>query len=129
MILNPSPDSRSPAGASVHEAICRRAKEIYIQSGCVPGRDLDNWVQAEREITAQAKAAGRKEVVIAVNGVRFIGEYLPEISNGYVPGEFAAGASVPVRFEGDKMFLRRPNGKELETHIVRRVTDKGPSAA
>ena len=38
-----------------------------------------------------------------------------EISDGYIPGEFGSGAAVSVRFEGDKMFVRRKNGKELET--------------
>ena len=36
-------------------------------------------------------------------------------------GEFGADASVPVRFHGDKMFVKRPNGKELETTIVKQT--------
>ncbi|MCX7988107.1 MAG: DUF2934 domain-containing protein [Thermodesulfovibrio sp.] len=30
------------------EEIRQVAYEIYIQSGCIPGRDIDNWLQAER---------------------------------------------------------------------------------
>jgi len=28
---------------------------------------------------------------------------------------------VPVRFHGDKMFVKRPNGKILETTIVNKI--------
>ena len=39
-------------------------------------------------------------------------------ADGYTPGEFAPGDPIPVRLEGDKMYVKRPNGKELETTIV-----------
>ena len=32
------------------EGIRRRAYEIYLERGEQPGRDLDDWVQAEREL-------------------------------------------------------------------------------
>lgn len=31
---------------------------------------------------------------------------------------------VTVRFEGDKMFVKRANGKELETQIVQKISEK-----
>jgi hypothetical protein len=34
-----------------HEQIACRAYEIWLQSGCVPGRDSENWAQAERELS------------------------------------------------------------------------------
>jgi hypothetical protein len=34
------------------EQIAARAYEIWQQSGCVPGRDVENWAQAERELCA-----------------------------------------------------------------------------
>ncbi len=39
-----------------------------------------------------------------------------------MPGEFDPGAPVPVRLEGDRMFVQRPNGKELETRIVQKIS-------
>ena len=33
-----------------HEEITARAREIYVESGCLPGHDLDNWLQAEYEL-------------------------------------------------------------------------------
>jgi hypothetical protein len=32
------------------EEIRRRAYEIYLEGGEQPGRELDNWLQAEREL-------------------------------------------------------------------------------
>ena len=44
----------------------------------------------------------------------------PNLAMATCPGEFGRGAFVPVRFHGDKMFVQRPNGKVLETTIVRK---------
>ena len=105
-----------------HEAIRRRAEEIYIRNGRVPGRDLENWAQAEREIARESAQAHtrRTAIIVRVNGTEYIGEYNPVSSDGYLPGEFGPGASVPVRFQGDKMLVKRPNGKILETTIVKK---------
>jgi hypothetical protein len=110
--------------ADRHEAIRRRAEEIYIRNGRVPGRDLDNWAQAEQEILREfgERPARKTAIIVRVNGEEYIGEYSPESSDGYVPGEFGTDASVPVRFHGDKMFVKRPNGKELETTIVKQIS-------
>lgn len=108
-----------------HQAIRRRAQEIYLQSGRIPGRDVENWTQAEREIFEQAATQKRHSaIVLKVNGVQYVGEYLPESSDGYVPGEFGIGSPVTVRFEGDKMFVKRANGKDLETQIVQKISEK-----
>ena len=111
----PSPDQ--------HEAIRRRAEEIYVRNGRIPGRDLENWTQAEREIMREASehAGRRTAIVVKVNGVQYIGEYTPDCADGYTPGEFTKGVPVPVRFDGDRMFVKRPGGKELETRVVKRV--------
>ena len=102
------------------EAIRRRAEEIYIRNGRIPGHDWENWVQAEQEIMAEsARPTTRKAIVVKVNGAQYIGEYNPRSSEGYVPGEFGPGDSVAVRFRGDKMLVLRPNGKILETTLVK----------
>lgn len=109
--------------ADVQKAIQCRAEEIYVRSGRIPGRDLENWAQAERQIHSEvtAKHEGkRRAIVVKVSGVRYVGEYSQANSGSYVPGEFGSGMPVPVRFDGDKMFVKRPNGKELETRIVKK---------
>ena len=106
----------------LHEMIRQRAEEIYIRSGRLAGHDVENWTQAERQILAEAvQSRRRRAIVVQVNGVRYIGEYRPESTEGYEPGEIVAGASVSVRLQGNKMFVRRPNGKELETRIVKKM--------
>jgi len=98
-----------------------RAEEIYVQSGRIAGRDLENWAQAEREIRDAAQENRCAAIVVKVNGVQYVGEYTAESADGYVPGEIGAGSPVAVRLQGDKMFVERSNGKELETRIVRRI--------
>ena len=116
------PDSGAPANSAMHEAIRRRAEEIYIRGGRIPGQDLENWSQAEAEIKREAAGiTRRKAVVVRVNGVEYFGEYQPENCDGYQPGELGKGKVVPVRFAGNKMFVKRPNGKELETTIVKKI--------
>jgi hypothetical protein len=106
----------------LQEAIRRRAEEIFMRTGKLPGRDLQNWAQAESEILREFSAASRRfAIVVRVNGAQYVGEYSPAASGGYHPGEFGAGAPVPVRFEGEKMFVIRANGEELETTVVNRI--------
>jgi Protein of unknown function (DUF2934) len=107
----------------VHEAIRQRAQEIFLRSGSIPGRDTENWLQAEAEIRQEFGQHFRKRTAIVVNveGVQYVGEYTPESSSNYRPGEFAGGQPISVRFDGEKMFIRRPNGTELETIVVKKI--------
>jgi len=118
-----TPAAPAPSLGDLHEAIAQRAREIYERNGRVAGHDVDNWCQAEAEILREyaERPARKKAVKVRVNGVEYVGEYSPELADGYTPGEFGGGNLVPVRFDGDKMFVKRPNGKELETTIVKRV--------
>ena len=106
--------------AELQEAVRKRAEEIYARNGRVPGYDVQNWMQAEAEVLAESAEhqTHRTAVVVRVNGVQYTGEYTPGSADGYTPGEFAAGGPVPVRFAGGRMFVSRPNGRELETMIV-----------
>jgi hypothetical protein len=36
-----------------HEQIAERAKAIWLASGCVPGRDEQNWREAEAQLRAE----------------------------------------------------------------------------
>jgi hypothetical protein len=105
----------------LQEAIRRRAEEVFIRNGRITGRDVDNWVQAEKEIRQEmtARFARNPAVVININGIPYVGVYPAESAEGYAPGEFAAGDTVPVRFEGNHMFVQRPNGCELKTTLVK----------
>ena len=109
--------ARSPA---IEEAVRRRAQVIYEKNGGIPGRDKENWLQAEAEIareTAEPVCANPAYIVIRVKGVTYTAEYDPQATD-YEPGELA-GAPVKVRFEDVRMFITRPNGSVLETRIVK----------
>ena len=49
------PKSKDNATSNV-EAIAKRAYELYLQRGSVPGHELDDWLEAEAELSAGAAA-------------------------------------------------------------------------
>lgn len=109
----------------LRESIRSRAEEIYIRSGRIPGRDLENWSQAEKEIRRELeKPARRRAILVRIQGVNYIGEYHAETSDAYMPGEFQHGEFIRIRIAGNRMFVRRPNGKELETRIVKTLPSR-----
>lgn len=111
-----------PHGSELQEAIRKRAEEIYVRNGRIAGRDLENWTQAEAEIAREGgNAMPRTAIVVDVDGVQYVGEYASESSEDYQPGEFSEGEAISIRFEREKMFLKRPNGKELQTTIVHKI--------
>ena len=106
----------------VQEAIRRRATELYESGGSVPGHDADNWYQAEAEILRESAGSPvRRAIVVNVQGVVYTGEYECTSADGYTPGEWKSGDPVPVRLAGDKLYVRRPDGRELQTTIVKRI--------
>jgi hypothetical protein len=109
----------------IREAISHRARKLYERGGRLPGRDLDNWCQAEAEIIHEYLT--RASIVVNVGGVLYTGEYERAQSGGYQAGEWKAGDPVPVRLSGDKLYLRRPNGRELATTIVKRSGETNSS--
>jgi len=126
MEFNPHSDSltsQAPLSeTNLHEAIRRRAEEIYIRNGKIPGHDVRNWTQAEDEIRREFQNSDRRTaVIVKVNGVQYVGEYRAETADGYAPGEFPPGSSVLVRLDGNKMMVKRSNGKILETEVVQRI--------
>lgn len=106
----------------LQESIRRRATELYQRTGEVEGHDAQNWYQAEAEILREsATHSTRRAVVVNVQGVVYTGEYDSTSADGYTPGEWKPGDPVPVRLAGDKLYLRRQNGRELQTTIVKRI--------
>jgi hypothetical protein len=37
-----------------YEQVAQRAREIWIQKGCKPGQDEQNWLEAEAQLRAEA---------------------------------------------------------------------------
>jgi hypothetical protein len=106
----------------MQDAIRRRATELFERSGSVPGHDVENWCQAELEVLKeQATQLLRPAVVIKFEGVLYTCEYEPDSPGTYTPGEWKPGDPVTLRIAGDKFYLRRHNGSELQTTITKRV--------
>jgi len=112
--------ARSP---EVEAAIRRRAERLYEQRGRTPGHQVEDWLQAEAEVLREIELArAPKPAFVAVRfaGAVYTGEYDANHSDGYSPGEFRTGSPVEIRFAADRMYVKRPNGKELEARIVRK---------
>ena len=60
-----SNDTATPDG----ETIAKRAYELYLQRGSVPGHELDDWLEAEAELSAAAATADSEERRAAVQPV------------------------------------------------------------
>jgi hypothetical protein len=52
-----SPDGKADATPS-EEAIAKRAYELYLQRGSVPGYELEDWLTAEAELISAAAENG-----------------------------------------------------------------------
>ena len=105
----------------MQEAVRRRAVELF-QHGSLPAPDTDNWRQAEAEILREPSThPTRRSVVVNIDGVVYTGEYESSSAEGYTPGEWKPGNPVPVRLSGNRLYLRRTNGGELKTTIVKRI--------
>ncbi len=44
---------RAPSQEPTEEEIRQRAYEIYLERGAAPGFELDDWLQAERELRSK----------------------------------------------------------------------------
>ena len=42
-------------GRPSHQEIAQRAYELFEKSGGLPGRDMQNWLEAERQLVAAAQ--------------------------------------------------------------------------
>jgi len=53
-----SPTSPVPAPTANGRDIARRAYELYLARGCDAGHDVEDWLQAERELQETVGSAG-----------------------------------------------------------------------
>jgi hypothetical protein len=117
-----APES-SQADTELRKAIARRARELWEQRGRVDGHAEEDWLQAEAEVLqSQKHAASPKTSFIMVKfaGSLYTAAYDPEHCDGYRPGELRKGAPVAIRLTADRLYLKRPNGQELEARILKK---------
>ncbi|MCC6048040.1 MAG: DUF2934 domain-containing protein [Thermodesulfobacterium sp.] len=53
---------------ALEEEIRRVAYELYEKSGCIPGRDLENWLEAERIVLSKYGLLEQKNAPITKAG-------------------------------------------------------------
>lgn len=106
---------------SIHEAIARRARELWQERDCVDGYAEEDWARAEAEIRNRV-AAGHKAVtrriLVRAGETVYTGEY--DASAPYRPGELCGGEQIRLHFHGEKMWIKLAGGRELETRIVKK---------
>lgn len=58
-------------------------------------------------------------ITVQVADMVYVGEYTPAFFGK--PGDWIIGDPIQVRFDGNKMILQKPNGKELKSKIQKRI--------
>jgi hypothetical protein len=62
--------SRKPAAAATpkpsYDDIALRAYHIYLERGATPGDPMEDWLQAERELTAATKKPRGKTKIVSI---------------------------------------------------------------
>lgn len=48
------------------EEIALRAYHIFLERGSTPGNELEDWLQAERELKSEAKKPRRKSKIVSI---------------------------------------------------------------
>ncbi len=56
--------ARKPAPTP--DDIALRAYHIYLERGCTPGDPMQDWLQAERELSSRPAKSGRKSKVVSI---------------------------------------------------------------
>src|SRR3569832_200347 len=54
MAKNAVPNTSMTNSTPTHDEISAHAYQIYLREGCVEGRDMDHWLQAEAELRERA---------------------------------------------------------------------------
>jgi hypothetical protein len=50
---NTKPRPATTSGNIGHDQIAQRAHELWVKQGCRHGRDLEHWLEAERQLKAE----------------------------------------------------------------------------
>lgn len=66
---------------------------------------------------------------VELNGVIYVCSYWPRWRWSYEPNDFVVNDAIDVRISGKHLFIKRPNGKELKTAIIRRIRAEDHSSA
>ena len=112
--------------SEVHQAIVRRARELWEQRGRIDGHATEDWAQAEAEIRQQlAPSRDASSAFLSVQSQAFV--YTCRYDRNcaaYRPGDFAPGDPIRFRVADGKLFLKLSDSQELETTIIRKIEQR-----
>jgi len=58
--------SAKPKYQPTHEEIALRAYQIFLERGCTPGNEKEDWLRAEQELNQQPKKSRRKSKIVPI---------------------------------------------------------------
>ncbi|HET6149019.1 MAG TPA: DUF2934 domain-containing protein [Polyangia bacterium] len=98
--------SAGPAHQADPEAIARRAYELFQQRGSEPGHEIEDWLQAEAELTARAEGANTGDLGDGLDGAARLSGAAPSA------GTSSTSTSAPPARKGNagRRAQRQPNG-------------------
>ena len=104
-----------------HDAVARRARELWELRGREDGHAHEDWLQAEAEVrlaeSLSAEGAHKRAYMkVKVGNSIYVAEY--DRTADYTPGELKRGDLVAIRIEQDRMYIKLSHGRELVTRIV-----------
>lgn len=107
--ITPDPSLSSPAAPS-HEEISLRAHQLWCQQGCPQGHDIDNWMEAQRQLLSEY--ANRSPIPASedVDNTRIVHEDTP-----FSP--LADQAPLATRVEEQVTRPGRPASRESATSL------------
>lgn len=65
----PSQNAKKPSKAKTpptHEEIALRAYHIFLERGCTPGNEREDWLRAEQELMELSKKPRRKSKIVSI---------------------------------------------------------------
>ena len=58
--------TKKAVAGPTYDQIALRAYHIYLERGCAPGDPMQDWLQAERELTKSPKQSRRKSKIVPI---------------------------------------------------------------
>ncbi len=99
--------------APTHEEIAERAYEIYLERGQAPGYEVENWLQAEKELSEKLGATHSE------------GRNLNAIDGGQIASQYLAYREIPSERSGALLALEACNGGASGMTPLRSVPTSG----
>jgi hypothetical protein len=65
-VATATPKARIASNQPSQEEIALRAYHLYLERGCVPGNELEDWIQAERQLLSEIGKSKRKGAVKSI---------------------------------------------------------------